>query len=245
MVDLQSKKHWNKRALESYATLERNKQAVIALYNQGLCYDEISRELQISSGPTISKYLHLWGVRRSKQEGLKVTHSKTKGRVFSVEEKRKLSEAIKRSYDKNPELRKARSESNKRHWNSMTKEERGRRCANGLKVMQLHAQQTNISSIELKVKSQLEEIGIRFVRQKQICNGKFILDFYIPSLKLVIECNGDYWHNLPDRRLRDEKLKNYVEATGRNIIFIWEHEINDDWFWVGDYISKEVGDNVF
>lgn len=21
------------------------------------------------------------------------------------------------------------------------------------------------------------------------------------------------------------------------IIFIWEHEINDDWFWIGDYIK--------
>jgi predicted HTH transcriptional regulator len=27
-----------------------------------------------------------------------------------------------------------------------------------------------------------------------------------------------------------------VKSTGRNIIFIWEHEIKDDWFWVGDYL---------
>ena len=66
----------------------------------------------------------------------------------------------------------------------------------------------------------------------------FSLDFYLPDLKLVIECNGDYWHNLPDKIKRDKQLKKYVESTGRKIIFIWEHEINDDWFWIGDFIEE-------
>lgn len=68
----------------------------------------------------------------------------------------------------------------------------------------------------------------------------FFVDFYIQSLRLVIECNGDYWHSLPDKIERDKKLKNYVESTGRNIVFIWEHEINDDWFWVGDYLGGDA-----
>jgi len=29
-----------------------------------------------------------------------------------------------------------------------------------------------------------------------------------------------------------------MESTGRKIIFIWEHEINDDWFWIGDFIEE-------
>ena len=97
-----------------------------------------------------------------------------------------------------------------------------------------------VSKPEIKVAKQLNEIGIRFIQQKEILNGKYYLDFYIPSLKLVIECNGDYWHNLPKRKQRDKELKKYVEGTGRKIIFIWEHEINDDWFWVGDYIKEVV-----
>lgn len=46
----------------------------------------------------------------------------------------------------------------------------------------------------------------------------------------------DYWHNLEDRKQRDRELKEYVLSTGRDIIFIWEHEINDERFWIGDYI---------
>lgn len=95
------------------------------------------------------------------------------------------------------------------------------------------------TSIELKVQNQLDEMGIKYIKQKVVHDSKrcYILDFYIPSLKLVIECNGDYWHNRPDRIKRDNMLKKHVESTERKIIFIWEHEINDDWFWVGDYFE--------
>ena len=95
------------------------------------------------------------------------------------------------------------------------------------------------TSIELKVQNQLDEMGIKYIKQKVVHDSKrcYILDFYIQSLKLVIECNGDYWHNRHDRIKRDNMLKKYVESTGRKIIFIWEHEINDDWFWVGDYFE--------
>ena len=52
------------------------------------------------------------------------------------------------------------------------------------------------TSIELKVQNQLDEMGIKYIKQKVVHDSKrcYILDFYIPSLKLVIECNGDYWH---------------------------------------------------
>lgn len=65
------------------------------------------------------------------------------------------------------------------------------------------------SSIEIKVKEQLDYFGIKYIQQKRINDGKrnYFLDFYIPSLKLVIECNGDYWHSLEDKKERDRKLE--------------------------------------
>lgn len=116
------------------------------------------------------------------------------------------------------------------------------RYMKGLRQMQINAQKINVSSIEIKVKEQLDQIGIRYIHQKSVKDGKFIVDFYIPSLRLVIECNGDYWHRLPERVERDKELKRYVESTNRKIIFIWEHEIRDDWFWIGDYLIVDGGD---
>lgn len=131
----------------------------------------------------------------------------------------------------------------KEQWDSLGKEEQLLRLQKWIEAGHKSLKDGSYlepSSIELKVKEQLDMVNIKYIQQKRVYNGKryFFLDFYIPSLKLVIECNGDYWHSLPDRTKRDNMLKKYVESTGRNIIFIWEHEINDDWFWVGDYLEE-------
>lgn len=132
-------------------------------------------------------------------------------------------------------------ESWKRQWNNLTKAQQLERLSNWIEAGHSADKSFSLkpSSIEIKLAKQLDEIGIKYIQQKHISNGtrNFYLDFYIPSLRLVIECNGDYWHNLPDKKQRDKELKEYVESTGRKIIFIWEHEINDDWFWVGDYFE--------
>lgn len=131
----------------------------------------------------------------------------------------------------------------KEQWNSLSKEEQLLRLQKWIEAghqAERDGSYLRPSSIELIVKEQLDEIGFRYVQQKRVHDGNryFFLDFYLPDLKLVIECNGDYWHNLPEKKERDKALKEYVESTGRRIIFIWEHEINDDWFWVGDFIEE-------
>ena len=201
-----------------------------------LSTEEIARNIGYSSSSSVQRALRRWGVLRSRAEQLDDLRASNTGREWSEETKKHVSEGVRRSYFNNPKLRMLRTLSNKAAWASMSSEEKKRRYINGLRKMQLRAQQTNVSSIEMKVKSQLDDIGIRYIHQLQVDGGKFILDFYIPSLKLVVECNGDYWHNLENRKRRDDELKKYVTSTGRSIIFIWEHEINDELFWVGDYI---------
>lgn len=130
----------------------------------------------------------------------------------------------------------------KKQWNSLTKEQQLKRLEKWIEAGHKACRDGDYlipSSIELKVKAQLDELGIKYVQQKWVNDGKrnYALDFYIPSLKLVIECNGDYWHSFPDKIERDKSLEKYVKSTGRNIVFIWEHEINDDWFCIEDYLK--------
>lgn len=217
--------------------LEEDKDRICYMYSMlWLSTEEIARNIGYSSSSSVKRALRRWGVLRSKAEQLDDLRISNTGREWSEETKKHVAEGVKRSYATNPELRKQRSLSNKASWASMSDEEKKNRYINGLRKMQLRAQQVNVSSIETKVKSQFDDIGIRYIHQLQVNEGKFVLDFYIPSLKLVIECNGDYWHNLENRKRRDDDLKKYVMSTGRSIIFIWEHEINDELFWVGDYI---------
>lgn len=157
----------------------------------------------------------------------------------SSETKKKMSE-----YQSNrPGIVKLKQvESWKKQWDSLSKDEQLKRLEKWIKAgheAEKNGDYLKPSSIEIKVKKQLDKLGIKYIQQKRVFNGEryFFLDFYIPILKLTIECNGDYWHSLPEKIERDNKLKQYVESTGRKIIFIWEHEINDDWFWIGDYIE--------
>lgn len=151
------------------------------------------------------------------------------GRVKSVEERQKLSRSLKGHIPWNKG----------RHW---TEEEKDRIREVTIKSGRYglnNVSGSNPTSIEIKVAEQLEEYGIKYVYQKSICNGHFILDFYLPEYQLVIECNGDYWHNRPERKERDLKVEKYVKAKGKDILWLWEHDINDEWFDLADYLEIE------
>lgn len=149
--------------------------------------------------------------------------NKGKQNCFNENTKKQISKTLKQFY---------KSNEGKERLKQMSKETSERIASGKISCFD--------TSIELKVEEDLKFYNIKYIKQKIISNGKrnFVLDFYIPSLKLVIECNGDYWHNLLERKQRDKELKKYVESTGRKIIFIWEHEINDDWFDITDYLFK-------
>lgn len=128
----------------------------------------------------------------------------------------------------------------KKQWNGLTKQEQLDRLSNWIEAghKSFNSFSLKPTNIELKVKEQLDYYGIRYIQQKYINDGdrNYYLDFYLPEFKTVLECNGDYWHNKEERKQRDKMLKQYVESTGRKIVFIWEHEINDEWFCVLDYL---------
>ena len=168
-----------------------------------------------------------------------------KGRKFSEEGKKALSEGQKgrQGYWKGKHL----SEDHKR---KISETEKGKIPPwKGTKLSIDHKNkimksigkyfENNKSSIELKVENQLIKYKIKYFSQKSINNGSFIIDFYLPEYQLVIECNGDYWHSRPERKERDQKLEEYVLSKGKDILWLWEHEINDEWFDISDYLEIE------
>ena len=83
------------------------------------------------------------------------------------------------------------------------------------------------TSIEKKVYEELKNKGLLFEKQKLI-NGKFLVDAYIPSLNLVIEADGDYWHSLESNIKRDKAKNAYLIKCGFNLLRLTETEINKD-----------------
>ena len=141
--------------------------------------------------------------------GFKKGHKINVGRICSVETRVKISES-----NKNKEL-------------STSKLKQLRK--NGLRGLLKQQSSKEPTSIEKKVYDYLVLKGIIFEKQKLI-NGKFIVDAYIPSLNLVIEADGSYWHGL-DRVVKKDRAENaYLKKCGFNMIRLTEEEINSEKF---------------
>lgn len=88
------------------------------------------------------------------------------------------------------------------------------------------------TSIEKAVYDELKDRGLLFEKQ-YLVNGKFLVDAYIPSLNLVIECDGDYWHSL-DRVIKRDRAKNaYLTKCGYGLARFTETDIRS-----GEYLNE-------
>jgi very-short-patch-repair endonuclease len=92
--------------------------------------------------------------------------------------------------------------------------------------------------IEKKIHGFLEELEIEFfTHQYMHIEHGYQCDIYIPSIKTVIECDGDYWHGNPLRnkelnekqkaqRIKDKLRTKELIEKGFKVIRLWENEIN-------------------
>jgi very-short-patch-repair endonuclease len=82
------------------------------------------------------------------------------------------------------------------------------------------------TSIELKIEAELKKREINYQKQIPLCNIA-IVDFYLPEYRIVIQCDGEYYHNLSWQKERDERQDKVLTFNGFNIYRFWEHEINE------------------
>jgi G:T-mismatch repair DNA endonuclease (very short patch repair protein) len=83
------------------------------------------------------------------------------------------------------------------------------------------------SSIEVKIQDFLKELNISFLTHQymEIEHG-YQCDILIPSMNLIIECDGNYWHNYPYGKEIDKIRTKELKENGYKIIRLWETEIN-------------------
>jgi very-short-patch-repair endonuclease/DNA-directed RNA polymerase subunit RPC12/RpoP len=68
------------------------------------------------------------------------------------------------------------------------------------------------TNIELQFKNELLKRNIEFKHPYRIKNHP--ADFYIPKYNLVIECDGEYWHNKPSAKEKDTKHNIMMRNNG-------------------------------
>ena len=92
------------------------------------------------------------------------------------------------------------------------------------------------TKIEKAIARELSKRNINFISQYPI--GKsFVCDFALPEYKIIIECDGDYWHANPklynklnkiqERKVKTDKFKDkYLEKEGWKVLRFFESDIN-------------------
>jgi len=84
------------------------------------------------------------------------------------------------------------------------------------------------SSLELMIEKVLKSLNLNFEPQYKYNNDKWIADFYLPDYKLFIECDGDYWHSLPERKKVDIEKDAWIIANGYDILRLGERLIRKE-----------------
>ncbi|MGN0477202.1 MAG: endonuclease domain-containing protein [Ruminococcus sp.] len=83
----------------------------------------------------------------------------------------------------------------------------------------------------------LRSYPVKFNRQKIL--GKYIVDFYSASAKLVIEIDGSQ-HYLEEGRLYDKQRTEYLEKYNLKVVRIPNGEINNNFEGICRYIDSIV-----
>ena len=79
------------------------------------------------------------------------------------------------------------------------------------------------------MKQELEKRDLMkyFEQHKPIFNY-YQTDFVSEKYKIIIECDGDYWHSLPKVKNRDLIKNELANKNNYYMLRFWEHEINQD-----------------
>ncbi len=82
------------------------------------------------------------------------------------------------------------------------------------------------SSIEVKIQNFLKELGIEFfTHQYMKIDHGYQCDILIPSMNMVIECDGNYWHKYPAGLDKDHIRTRELIEKGFKVLRLWESEI--------------------
>jgi len=79
--------------------------------------------------------------------------------------------------------------------------------------------------------------NLQFYRQKVL--GHYIVDFYCPAAKLVIEVDGGH-HFLPENMFYDQERTNYLESLGLRVVRFTNREVLSNIAGVIEMLSEVI-----
>jgi len=169
-------------------------------WNKGLTKETDERVAQYSkqSGKTRKergiKPTHIYTLEHRKKTSRRM---KTHNPMFNPETREKVRQTIIQLYKDKPEILENRKPSGINQFSD------------------------KFTSIEQKIADVLNDLNIMFIHNKRI--GRYFVDFLVFD-NIVIECDGEYWHQDKDK---DAERDKYLERRGYTVFRLTGSEINE------------------
>lgn len=181
-----------------------------------------------------------------------------RGESRSPESNRRRGLSVSRAYHRKTAEEKKRfaksvSKTITAHWKSLTprqRAKRGRNISAGWGTASRRAQAIRMSHRRAKGLSEhpngieklmwctLSKLGLKFKFCPVLCG--FVPDFVLENFKLIIECNGKYWHSLPEVKRRDRRKRYRFKKAGYTVLAFTDQQIRKSPQVVIDKILEKV-----
>lgn len=76
---------------------------------------------------------------------------------------------------------------------------------------------TSNTNIERLMKAEFDKLGLKYEQQYELGNT-FLCDFGFPEYKIIVECDGEYWHNQKSNKMYDKLKEEYCKENGWQLI---------------------------
>ena len=94
------------------------------------------------------------------------------------------------------------------------------------------------NKLELSGRDILLDLDINFREQVPMYN-KWIVDILCVNKNVVIQWDGDYWHNLPQNKIRDKNQDKYLTKCGYRVLRFTETQVKKEKEYVKNKIRRE------
>jgi very-short-patch-repair endonuclease len=119
-------------------------------------------------------------------------------------------------------------------------EERSKYCSRSCLACDKIASTIHSSTVpEMIAKKALDLLKLENVHQHRI--EQMTVDFYLPTMNIVLEVQGDYWHGNPaiysykgldeiqrSNRIRDKKRRIVLKEKGFAVVYVWERDLKEN-----------------
>jgi len=110
--------------------------------------------------------------------------------------------------------------------------------ANGTKSIMSQLKKKGLNKLEKSGNKILNDLGIIFQEQVPLFD-KFIVDAFLEKEKIVIQWDGEYWHNKKQNKQRDISQDAYLKKCGYKVLRYTDKQIKNNLDFVISDIKKQ------